>query len=240
MSVLKKINWSAFGAGAIGGLFVVICATFVYWWLGAKSFWEVWNANSGWAAAIAAGIVGLKTLIPIKRQQEQQTQLAAISFLESELNSAYIFISKIFSFGDFIKEIIEYSEIHLCNIQNNTLSEADIFREEMFENINNIINLRKDVTVSNVKALNARYSNRLNFNEITEFQEIIRDNVQQIRVLSRSSEWATQPEELKKLISLLKEVGNSCQDMVDQISQPTAELWVEICNRRKGIETLQS
>ena len=55
----------SFFAGALGGLMVVAASTFIYWWVGAKTFWEVWSANSGWAAAIAAVFVGFVSIRPV-------------------------------------------------------------------------------------------------------------------------------------------------------------------------------
>ncbi|WP_139229324.1 hypothetical protein [Cohaesibacter marisflavi] len=46
-------------------------ATFFYWWLGAKTFWDVWGANSGWAAAIGALIAAAWTTRWLRKQYKQ-------------------------------------------------------------------------------------------------------------------------------------------------------------------------
>ncbi len=48
------MNWKSFICGMFGGLIVVAFAMFSYWWFGAKSFLEVYSANSPIIAAAIA------------------------------------------------------------------------------------------------------------------------------------------------------------------------------------------
>ncbi|PLW77875.1 hypothetical protein [Cohaesibacter celericrescens] len=77
----------SFFVGMLGGLIVVLCATFAYSWFGAHRFLEVWDANSGWAAAIVGVFVGLTTLRPLIQQAQTPRIHAKVDAIEKEVRN---------------------------------------------------------------------------------------------------------------------------------------------------------
>lgn len=85
--IRENWSWSSVCGGIFGGVAIVAIAMFIYCFWGPKTFWEVWGASSGWAAAIVTGAVGWTTLRPLVQQAQTPRIQAKITAIEAEIDN---------------------------------------------------------------------------------------------------------------------------------------------------------